>query len=153
VSWAAARGITLVPLAVERHRTAAALAQGGGIATMLAKAGQLPVRARSVDLLLASQLLHHLPPRVIVDFFREANQLARLGVVVADLRRSSLAIGGFWIGARIFRFDEATKADGITSVRRGFLEAELARHLTTAGIVARIERSPGFRLVASWRTA
>jgi SAM-dependent methyltransferase len=151
--WAAARGITLVPLAIERHRTAAALARAGGIVTMLANAGQLPVRARSVDLVLASQLLHHLAPKAIVDFLREADRLARRGVVIADLRRSPLAVGGFWIGARLFRFDKATQADGITSVRRGFVAAELARHLTEAGIVARIERSPGFRLVASWRTA
>ena len=153
VSWAAQRGITLIPLAIERHPTAATLARDGGIATILASAGQLPVRARSVDLVLASQLLHHMGPSSIVEFFREAERLARLGVVVADLRRSALAVAAFWIGARIFRFDDATKADGITSVRRGFLEAELKRHFRAAGLVARIERSPGFRLVASWRVS
>jgi hypothetical protein len=151
VAWARRRRITLVPLGVERHRTAAELARAGGVATMLACAGALPVRPRSVDLVIASQLVHHLAPEAMVEFLRTANRLARVGVVIADLRRSSLALAGFWVGSRLFRFDQATRADGLTSVRRGFLEAELETRLGEAGIAARIERSPGFRLVASWR--
>lgn len=152
VDWARRRGISLVPLGVERHRTAAELARASGVATMLATAGSLPVRSRGVDLVIASQLVHHLAPDAIVEFLREADSLARVGVVIADLRRSPLAMAGFWVGARLFRFDQATRADGITSVRRGFLPGELNTLLAAAGVRARIERSAGFRLVATWRT-
>lgn len=151
VEWAARRGVTLVPIGVERHRTAAELARNGGVRTILGCAGTLPVGPKSVDLVLASQLVHHLTPTAIVDFFEAANQIARVGVVIADLRRSPLALAGFWIGARLFGFDRATRADGMTSVRRGFQRIELTDLLRDAGIEAMVERTPGFRLVASWK--
>jgi predicted nicotinamide N-methyase len=151
VEWARRRGITLVPIGVERHRTAARLARDNGVATLIGCAGALPVGPRRVDLVLASQLVHHLTPAATVDFLVAANRMARVGVVVADLRRSLLAVTGFWIGARLFRFDKATRADGITSVRRGFSRAELTGLLQRAGVSARVVRSPGFRLVASWK--
>lgn len=151
VQWASARGIRLVPLGIERHRTAAELARDGGVSMMLGCAGALPIRSKSVDIVLASQLVHHLTPTAIVDFLEAADRIARVGVVVADLRRSPLALAGFWFGARLFGFDEATKADGITSVRRGFQREELADLLRDARITGSVERSLGFRLVASWK--
>lgn len=150
VAWAAIRGITLVPIGLERHRTAAALASQNGVSTLLGCAGALPVRAKSVDVVIASQLVHHLAPEAIVSFCREADRIARLGVVIADLRRSRWAMAGFWVGSRLLGFDRATREDGITSVRRGFTVAELAALLGRAGIQARVERTPGFRLVATW---
>jgi hypothetical protein len=149
--WAKRRGITLVPLGLERHRTAAGLARDGGLKMLLGCAGALPIRPKSVDIVLASQLVHHLTPSAIVDFFVAANRIARVGVVVADLRRSPVALAGFWIGARLFGFDDATKADGITSVRRGFHRREMAGLLRDAGVDATVEQTPGFRLVASWK--
>ncbi|HWA58606.1 MAG TPA: methyltransferase domain-containing protein [Gemmatimonadales bacterium] len=151
VAWAARRGITLTPIGLERHRTAAGLANRRGVRTLLGCAGALPVRPRSVDIVLASQLVHHLSPAANVAFFRAAHGVARLGVVIADLRRSPLALAGFWVGSRLFRFDRATRSDGLTSVLRGFLPHELTALLGQAGISATVERSPGFRLVASWR--
>jgi len=151
VGWARKRGISLVPVGVERHRAAAGLARSGGVATMLACASALPVRARSVDLVVASQLIHHLRPEAIVEFFHAANRLARVGVIIADLRRSPMAMAGFWLGARLFRFDPATKVDGLTSVRRGFRSGELSDLLARAGIMGRVEQTPGFRLLATWR--
>ena len=151
VGWARRRGVTLIPLGIERHRTAAEVARSGGVSTILACAGALPVRPRSVDLVVASQLIHHLAPEAIVEFLGAADRIARLGVIIADLRRSPMAMAGFWLGARLFRFDPATKADGLTSVRRGFLPGELVALLARAGIRGRVERTPGFRLLATWR--
>ena len=150
VAWARRRGITLKPIGIERHRTAAMLASRRGMATLIGCAGALPVRPRSVDVVLASQLAHHLNAGANVEFFQAAHGAARLGVVIADLRRSPVALAGFWVGSRLFRFDRATRQDGLTSVMRGFLPGELADLLHQAGIAARVERSPGFRLVASW---
>lgn len=151
VRWAARRGIAVTPLGLERHRTAAALASRHGVRTMLACAGALPVRDKSVDVVIASQLVHHLAPEAIVTFCREADRIARLGVVIADLRRSRWALAGFWIGSRLLGFDRATRDDGLTSVRRGFTAAELRALVARAGIEARVERTPGFRLVATWQ--
>jgi hypothetical protein len=151
VAWAAARRLTIVPLGLERHRTAAALANSNGVRTLLGCAGALPVRDKSVDLVIASQLVHHLAPEAIVTFCREADRIARLGVVIADLRRSRWAMAGFWVGSRLLGFDRATRDDGLTSIRRGFTRAELGALIAQAGVAARVERTPGFRLVATWR--
>ena len=153
VRWAARRGITLVPLGVERHPAAARLARQQGVPTLLGCAGALPVRARGVDIVIASQLVHHLAPSAIVEFCGVADAIARHGVIIADLRRSPLALAGFWLGSRLLGFDAATKADGLTSVRRGFTVTQLTALLRQAGLGARVERAPGFRLVAAWRTA
>jgi hypothetical protein len=151
VAWGARRGLEIVPIGLERHRTAAGLARRCRVPTLLGCAGRVPVRDKSVDIVLASQLVHHFTPDAIVTFCQAADRLARLGVVIADLRRSPWAMAGFWLGSRALRFDAVTRADGLTSVRRGFSATELSRLLTRAGLPARVERSPGFRLVATWR--
>jgi predicted nicotinamide N-methyase len=151
-SWAAARGWRLRSIGLEQHRTAARLAGERGIPTLLALVPEIPARTGSVDIVLASQLLHHLAPAAIVALCREASRVARRGVVVADLRRSSLALAGFWAGSRLLGFDQVTRADGFTSVRRGFTSEVLAAQLAAGGIRAKVERSPGFRLVATWKT-
>lgn len=148
--WGRRRGLTIVPLGLERNRTAARLARDRQIPTLLACAGTLPLRDKCVDIVIASQLVHHLTAGAIIAFCQAANRLARHGVVIADIRRSRRALAGFWLGSRLLGFDQATRLDGLTSVRRGFLTAELAGLLAAAGIPARIESTPGFRLVASW---
>ncbi len=153
VAWGRARGLALRPVGLERHRAAAALAREGGLPAVLGCAAALPLRARSVDLVIASQLLHHFAPAAITAFCRDADRVARVGVVIADLRRSRLAQAGFWIGSRALGFDPATRHDGITSVQRGFTAAGLRGLLAGAGLPARVERTPGFRLVATWPAA
>jgi hypothetical protein len=81
------------------------------------------------------------------------NRLARIGVVICDLRRSALAALAFGIGSRVLRFDPVTVADGLTSIRRGFTPAELSGLLARAGVRGRVARRPGWRLVATWRPA
>ena len=58
----------------------------------------------------------------------------------------------FWFGSRMLRFDPATRADGLTSVRRSYTRMELKALLSRAGIDANVEQRPGFRLVATWRS-
>lgn len=150
VRWGQRRGLEIIPLGIDRHPTAAALAMRGGVPAAVACAGGLPFGPGSVDIVCASQLVHHLAPEAIIAFVQAATRIARVGVIVADLRRSQLAASGFWIGSRLLGFDRATRDDGITSVRRGFADIELAALLDTAGVRARLERTPGFRLVATW---
>ncbi len=148
--WARRRGIPLVAIGIERHPAAAALAREAGLPTILACAGSLPLSDGGVDLIVASQLMHHLAGEDIIAFCQAADRVARLGVIIADLRRSRVAEAGFWAGSRLLGFDAATRADGITSVRRGFSGGELRRLLARAGVAAQVERTPGFRLVATW---
>ena len=111
------------------------------------------MRDRSVDLVMVSQLVHHLARPSAICLLRSCDRLARLGVIVADLRRSRLGPPAFWCGARALGFDPVTIADGMTSIRRGYTTGELRALLAESGVVARVERRPGLRLVATWRPA
>jgi 2-polyprenyl-3-methyl-5-hydroxy-6-metoxy-1,4-benzoquinol methylase len=150
VRWGATRGIRVVPIGVELNRSAAALARTSGLATAVACAGAPPIRDKGVDIVLVSQVAHHLTQASVVHLVRTCDRLARRAVILADLRRHPTAAPLFWCGARLLGFDRVTVADGMTSLRRGFTRAELENLLARAGITGRVERRPGFRLVATW---
>jgi hypothetical protein len=151
VRWARRRGYVLRPLGLELSRAAAALARGSGVPCAVACAGAPPLREKSVDIVLMSQVAHHFTAESAVRLFRTCDALARLGVVVADLRRGRLAPLAFRVGAVALGFDPITRADGITSLRRGYTSGELRMLLSAAGVNARVSRRPGYRLVATWR--
>jgi 2-polyprenyl-3-methyl-5-hydroxy-6-metoxy-1,4-benzoquinol methylase len=150
-AWAARRGVRLSGIGFERSRVAAALARQGGLPSVVGCAGALPFRARSADIVMMSQLIHHLSRDAAVEVIRSAHRIARVGVVLADLRRSAVAAFGFRIGSGLLRFDPITRADGVTSVRRGYLPHELSAILHDAGVTTAVHTRPGFRLVAAWR--
>lgn len=100
-----------------------------------------------------SQVVHHLASDAVVELFRAVTALARVGVVVADLRRSEAAVIAFRVGSAALRFDAVTRADGITSLRRGYTAVELLALARRAGAQASVARRPGFRLVATWRSS
>jgi SAM-dependent methyltransferase len=150
VGWGRRRGLAITSIGLERHASAAGLTRDRGIPSLIGCAGTLPVREKSVDIVIASQLIHHLSQATIVGFCRAADRVARHGVVIADLRRSAWARAAFQVGARLIALDRVTRLDGLTSIRRGFTRPELERLLAGAGIAARVEASPGYRLVATW---
>jgi Methyltransferase domain len=151
VGWARRRGHLLRPLGLELSRPAAALAVRAGVPCAVACAGAPPLRERSVDIVLVSQVAHHFASESAMRLFHTCDALARVGVVIADLRRGRLAPLAFWVGATALGFDPVTKADGLTSIRRGYTAGELRDLLLAAGIRARVARRPGYRLVATWR--
>jgi 2-polyprenyl-3-methyl-5-hydroxy-6-metoxy-1,4-benzoquinol methylase len=148
--WGVERGIRIQPVGLELSRAAAALARHSGLPTVVGCAGTPPIREKSVDVVLVSQVAHHLSPQSVVHLFRSCNRLARRAVIIADLRRHALAASGFRFGARLLGFDAVTVSDGVTSIRRGFSRAELLSLMTQAGITGRVDSRPGFRLVATW---
>jgi SAM-dependent methyltransferase len=150
VRWGAARGIRLVPVGLELNRSAAALARSSGLATAVGCAGAPPVRDKGVDVVLVSQVAHHLTHASVVQLVRICDRLARRAVILADLRRHPFAPPSFWCGARLLQFDPITVADGMTSLRRGFTRLELENLMARAGITGRVDQRPGFRLVATW---
>lgn len=150
-NWALRRGRRLRCLGLERNVTAARMAAEHGLPTALGDGLALPFADRAVDIVLMSQIAHHLSPDGIVQLAREATRVARLGVVLADLARSRVAQASFFVASRALGFDAATCADGVTSVKRGFRPAELAQLLARGGIAADCVGRPGWRVVATWR--
>jgi hypothetical protein len=149
--WGRSRGISIRPLGLDRHPDVARLAGGRGLPTAAGCGGDLPIRDRGVDLVIVSQVAHHLDEASCRVLFRECHRVAALGVVVADLQPSRLAQLGFWLGGHLLRFDAVTIGDGITSLRRGFTVARLDGLLREADIHATVTRRPGSRVVAWWR--
>ena len=150
VKWAARRGFRLVPVGLDRNPIAAGLALSRGLPSMVGCAGALPVADKSVDVVSLSMVAHHFEPDSVVYLFRACDRIARRAVVVTDLRRAAAAVIAFWVGAHLLRFDPVTRADGRTSIYRGFTVRELAALLTRAGVTARVWRRPGWRLVGTW---
>lgn len=148
--WAAARGLRVRVLGLDLSPVAARLATAAGIPTAIGSGGDLPLRDRAVDVVVTSQVAHHLDRDSGVVLLRECARVARLGGVVADLHRSRSACAGYWLASHLLRFDPHTRADGLTSLRRGYTSAELAELIARAGLRARVYRRAGARLVAVW---
>jgi SAM-dependent methyltransferase len=111
----------------------------------------LPFPDASVDVVICSQLLHHFEDADIDVVLRELNRVARVAVIVSDLRRSWFAAAGFWLVAWPLGFHAVTRHDGTTSVLRGFTASELAEHIERAtGSAAEVRGHLGYRLTATW---
>jgi ubiquinone/menaquinone biosynthesis C-methylase UbiE len=143
-------GITLRLVGIELNRTAARLARAGGLATIVADGNALPFGPRSVDLVVASQVLHHLPRPVAVRWIATLDRIARRAVVLADLRRSRVAMAGVWAASVGLAMSGVTRHDAVVSLKRGYTKTEFDEMLRQAGVrtVARYRR--GARIVAAW---
>jgi 2-polyprenyl-3-methyl-5-hydroxy-6-metoxy-1,4-benzoquinol methylase len=142
----------LAPLALDHLRPAARLCGEAGLPALVADLSRLPVGRHAVDLVVVSQVLHHLDAPAAVTLLRDLAAVAGVGVVVADLRRSPLAQAGIWTASHLLGFHAVTRRDGVASVGSGFTPAELAARCREAGVHAHVSRRPGWRLVAWWRT-
>jgi len=78
-----------------------------------------------IDYVFANHVLHHLDDDTIRTFIQTSTRLANRGVIFSDLKRSRWSYIGFSIAALVFRHS-FTRSDGLLSIRRGFLPAELA---------------------------
>lgn len=153
VRWAARRGITLRAFGLERIPAAARLARHAGVPTLLGCAGAIPLADQSVDMVLVSQVAHHLDDAAIIRLFADCSRIARRGVIIADLRPSRWAGIAFRVAGAALALHPVTIADGVTSLRRGFTPARLAAlaaqsHRHPVHLAAR----PFARILACWRT-
>jgi SAM-dependent methyltransferase len=149
---AARRGITLRTIGVDGSESLARAASSPELATVRADAFRLPFRDRSADVVLCSQLLHHFEPADAVALLRELDRVARVRVIVSDLRRSWLAAAGIWLASFPLRFHPVSRHDGVVSVLRGFTRRELALLVHSAvGGAPTVHNRFGFRVTASWR--
>ena len=121
-------------------------------AAVVADAGALPFRNRSVDIVTCSQLLHHFSAPAAAEILREMDRVARVRAIVSDIRRSRLAVAGLWLASFVLRFHPVSRHDGVASIRRGYSVAELRSLARQAlGRDATVRTHRGFRVTASWR--
>ena len=140
-------------IALDHHKASAGLCNAKGIIPVIADIRHLPLRAHSVDLVIVSMVLHHLPRHEAVSLITQLDATARLGVVIADLQRSRLAAAGFNLAGRMLRLHPVTRRDGVLSIRRGFTASELSAIIADAGVSgATVHRRVGWRVIAYWST-
>jgi ubiquinone/menaquinone biosynthesis C-methylase UbiE len=111
----------------------------------------LPFRDDSFDVCGSSLLLHHLEPEQIGDFLRESLRVARLAVVVNDIRRSGFHFLFSQLGRVIYK-SRITAFDAPASVRRAYTANEIAATLSAQGFSAEISQYFFFRFgVIIWK--
>jgi SAM-dependent methyltransferase len=112
---------------------------------------ELPFADKSIDVVMCSQVLHHFSRPDALTLLREMDRVARVRVIVSDLRRSRLAALGLWLASFPLRFHAVSRHDGVVSVMRGFTPDELVDTVREA--VARpatVRRRRVFRVTTSW---
>ncbi|MGH7679673.1 MAG: methyltransferase domain-containing protein [Gemmatimonadaceae bacterium] len=112
---------------------------------------RIPLADHSVDVVACSQLLHHFEAAQARALIAELHRVSRRWVLVSDLRRSWIAVGGWLLASTALGFHEVTRADGAVSVLRGFTGSELSDLVRDAtGVTPRIRHGAMWRLSATW---
>lgn len=131
-------------LAAARSHTAA----DPNVQVETADALALPYGDGAFDLAMCHTALHHFDEATAARVLRELNRVARFGLVVTDLARSTPALlGARILAATVWRGHPVTRHDGPHSVAAAFTASEMAELATAAGIPnARVTLRPVFRL-------
>lgn len=145
------RGVQLHTVGVDIAPELAAASADRVDAAVCADALRLPFPDGSFDVVTCSQLLHHFPDTSGTALLRELDRVARVRVVVSDLRRSWTAAAGLWLASFPLLFHPVSRHDGVVSVLRGFTPRELRALVREAvGVDARVCRRLAFRVTTSW---
>lgn len=145
-AWAQRRGWRWEVTNLDANPHALQLNPGGRNVTGSALA--LPFPDVHFDVVIASQMTHHLTDPEVVAHFREAWRVARRAVLFSDLHRNAFLYALVWLGSRMLGLSRETREDGVISVRRGFHLDEWRRHAGQAGIPgARVWLYAGTRIM------
>jgi SAM-dependent methyltransferase len=148
------RGVRLTTIGLELSEPLARASHARVGHAVLGDGFALPFADASIDVVTCSQVLHHFPEADATRLLRELSRVARVRVIVGDLRRSWLAAAGFWLASWPLAFHPMTRHDGVVSVLRGFTATELDALARAAGVAApEVRHRLGWRLVASWTPA
>ena len=135
----ARHGITLDVTLLDRAKSH--LLPGGR--SLVADALALPFRDGAFDMVSCSLFTHHLEPEELVRYVREALRVSRRAVLINDLVRHPLHLALVYAGV-LFMRNKISLVDGIASVRRAYIPAEMHEILGSAfpnGSAPRLEIS------------
>ena len=150
-AWASQRGwnwrvtnLDLNPLALRLNSSARNVA-GSALA--------LPFQESSFDVVIASQMTHHLGTDAdVAQHFREARRVSRDAVLVYDLHRSLLMYSVIWLFLHAWGFPAHFRSDGLLSVRRSWRVSEWQALAKQAGLNgASVWREHGARVLLQAR--
>jgi ubiquinone/menaquinone biosynthesis C-methylase UbiE len=146
--------IALTTIGVDASCVLATTSRNAVTLAVCASGLQLPFGDASVDIVMCSQTLHHFRGEDEMALLREMNRVARVAVIISDLRRSWVAAAGFWLASFPLGFHGVTRHDGVLSVMRGYTTAELSHTIYEAvGVAPAVTKRTGFRVTTSWSPA
>jgi ubiquinone/menaquinone biosynthesis C-methylase UbiE len=119
------------------------LAGISNVSLLEADARALPLGDGEVDVAHASLLVHHFDPDDAIAALREMRRVARLGVVVNDLRRGLLPFVITAAAVIALSRGTYTRHDGVLSARRAYTVAELDTLAAKAGM-SKVSRTARF---------
>ena len=100
------------------------LKSGNTANNVVGSALQLPFPDGSFDLVVASQMTHHLNDAEVVQHWREARRVTRDAIFICDLHRNAGFYAMLWLTLRLIRAERTLREDGLISVKRGFRRHE-----------------------------
>ena len=148
-AWARGAGRRARMVASDREQSITAMARreshGWPIDVARHDALHMPFADASVDIVTCAFALHHFSPPAAAGLLREMARVARIGVIVTDLRRSYAA---HW-GARLLALgvrNRLSRHDGPLSVLRAYTPPEVEAILGAAGLRGMVRAEAIFRL-------
>jgi len=148
--WARAQGWDWRLTSVDRNPLALGL--GNGRRRIAADVSALPFADGSFDVVIGSQMTHHLTDVEAVEHFREAWRVSRDALFLADTHRNVAALTVLWGVLVLMRTTRNFRADGVQSIRRGWRVGEWKSLAEQAGIPsARVWVAYGSRVMLQAR--
>lgn len=124
-----------------------ALSLNGEATNVVGSATRLPLRTGSVDVVVASQMAHHLTDEQVVRLLEEAWRVTRRAVLLCDLHRNL----GLYLALKILFFfqhhPESFKSDALLSVKKAWRVRDLTRLARDAGLEATVKLYFGARVI------
>lgn len=149
-NWAGERGWDWRMTSLDLSPTALRL--GTGRRKVAASVLALPFEDGSFDVIIASQMTHHLCESDVRQHLKEAWRVARKAVLVSDLHRNCMLYVTLWMLFLVHRFPSSFRADGLLSVRKAWRVPELRQLAAQAGICgARVNLHFGARVLLQAR--
>ena len=149
--WAAARGwdwrVTNLDLNLR------AIQLNGAGQCVVGSALSLPFRDQCFDVVIASQMAHHLmSDNEVCRHFQEAWRVSRDVIFFNDLHRNPALYAVLWLIIRLRRYPSHFRSDALLSVRRGWRVGEWRRLADQAGIPgAEVRLYAGARVILQAR--
>ena len=136
--WAERTGRTIRLIGMDRSAemirfAGARLSRDSSRHFLIGDAATLPFPGRSIDIVLCSQVLHHLPDSTAVRVLSEMNRVCRVGWIVSDLRRGRWAYLLTHAAMRLTSRNRMIRHDGPLSILRAYTMPEYRQMARAAG--------------------
>jgi SAM-dependent methyltransferase len=149
VGWSKRQGWDWRVTSLDVSFPALCLANGAAVCGSVCR---LPFRELSFDVVIASQMAHHLADDAqVVQHLREAWRVTRDALLLNDLHRNAALYALLWLLLRAGGFSRTVREDGLLSVRRGWRVGEWRELAEQAGIPARVWLYCGARVILQAR--